>query len=203
MINDLLLQQDELQKEAGRIIAELNLEQILGECGKVCWVGSYPLGLMAWKDIDVEVRTANASREIVAVVVSKLATKFNKRIGFTLLDNREGTIDLPHGLYIGVKYFGNLENVKVAADVEDKVWKIDIWFLDEAQIAGREKTKEIKDKLAPDLREIILQIKQSVWDNQKYRRSFSSVDIYDAVLDNRVKTLEEFEAYLSRSNRSL
>ena len=108
----------------------------------------------------------------------------NERIGQT-----EG---LPRGLYWGV-YLG---------DEHKGDWKIDVWALDgdqcqkaidyEADLAGR---------LTPEIRLSILRIKSQCWQDPGYRRSFSSQDIYRAVLEEGVTSMNGFEAFLKRRER--
>ena len=54
----------------------------------------------------------------------------------------------------------------------------------------------IEQKLTPETRLIILRIKDMWWKHPSYRQEVSSVDIYDAVLQHGVRTLDEFDQYL-------
>ena len=56
-----------------------------------------------------------------------------------------------------------------------------------------------KQKLNPENILSILEIKSQCWKDPGYRRTFSSSDIYDAVLEHGVKSLEEFREYLLNS----
>src|SRR3989344_8099789 len=54
-MEDLLKQQEELQKEAQEVLGKLDLINILSIYGKPEIVGSLATGLMTWRDIDLEV----------------------------------------------------------------------------------------------------------------------------------------------------
>lgn len=51
---DLTKQQDELQQEAHKILGEIHLMNLLSKYGKPEVIGSVALGLMTWRDIDIE-----------------------------------------------------------------------------------------------------------------------------------------------------
>lgn len=47
--------QDELQSEAAAVLAELDLLALLGRVGDPLLFGSFALGVMVWRDIDLHV----------------------------------------------------------------------------------------------------------------------------------------------------
>jgi hypothetical protein len=54
--------------------------------------------------------------------------------------------------------------------------------------------------LTSSSREIILAVKSHCWQDPEYRRSYSSKDIYEAVLGNKLKNIEEFKQFLKSKN---
>ena len=56
-------------------------------------------------------------------------------------------------------------------------------------------------RLTPEMRDAILRIKSQCWQHPEYRRTFTSQDIYRAVLDAGVADLAGFRNYLSGSRR--
>src|SRR5579875_849275 len=50
---DLLQRQEALQHDAHTLLTELDLLRILAPAGMVVPIGSYALGLMVWRDIDI------------------------------------------------------------------------------------------------------------------------------------------------------
>ncbi|MCL4417194.1 MAG: hypothetical protein M1365_10940, partial [Actinobacteria bacterium] len=59
-------------------------------------------------------------------------------------------------------------------------------------------TLELKEK-----RLIILQIKEALIKNKKYKIEIFSIDVYKAVLEKGVKNLEEFKEYLKSVGKNL
>ncbi|HSX38061.1 MAG TPA: hypothetical protein VLE95_04440, partial [Chlamydiales bacterium] len=66
------------------------------------------------------------------------------------------------------------------------------WFLKEEYADAGKVTKEIKEKLTPETKRIILEIKSSLMNNTEYKEKFSGIDIYRAVLDKDIKTKKDF-----------
>src|SRR5688572_13576689 len=101
--NNLLEQQQSLQEEANKILAELDLIELLKTCGSPKIIGSMFLGLMTWKDIDIEVVTQTLSKEDVSKIVAKLINNSAKRIDITVLDNTaHDKPGYPQGIYLGI-----------------------------------------------------------------------------------------------------
>jgi hypothetical protein len=85
----------------------------------------------------------------------------------------------PDGIYLGIDYRDG-----------DRKWNIDIWFVADAE---RHPDLQHVRELSPDVRAAILEIKRAWRDRPEYRRSVTSLDICRAVLDNGVRTAEQFE----------
>lgn len=185
--SELLGNQEKLQREANEVIEKLNLIKILSEYGKVEVVGSLKYGLMVWRDIDLDLVFEN---EILETNYWKIIEKLflNKKIqSITLSDNRNiEDKNRPKSLYMGIKYLDNKENI----------WKIDIRLLNKNDLNTGKIENLINEKITPENRLIILEIKSQVCDNPKYHKDFSSVDIYEAVLINGAKNLKEFVDFL-------
>lgn len=193
-MNKLLQQQDALQNEANLLIEKLELRKTLNKVGVMSVVGSVELGLMTWRDIDIEVFVEQASRDSISEVVKNLLNKAVNRIDFTFIDNNNNYLQaMPEGLYLGIKY-------KVEKDI---AWKIDIWFVSGKHSEGFNHLTELKSKLTDEFKIIVLDIKSQIADNPKYKKEIMSVDIYDAVLNQNVKNLEEFKIYLKDRSKSL
>ena len=193
-MTDLLEVQNELQKQAFEVIEKLDLNNILGKYGQFSLVGSIEYGLMTWRDVDANLAmpadpTDNEYWEIVKAIFSLPKVKL-----LTLADNRQQIeTDRPKSMYLGIKY----------KDHENNIRKIDIRLLAKESITTDRIAQLVKDKITEELRETILQIKSQVHDNPKYHKTFSSVDIYEAVLLSGVKDLSDFKEYLSKQGKSL
>lgn len=196
--NQLLEQQKNLQEEAHQILENINLLDLLSSYGTPSVIGSVDLGLMTWRDIDVEVVVNNPNKEDLAELIKKLSLSTQSRVDFTIINEHLVSSSLPKGIYLGIKYYDHLP-LEEQSSSSKKLWKIDIWFLTENNLQGSARTKEIKAKLTPEKSLIILQIKNSLASHPQYRKTIKSSDIYTAVLENEVKTLEEFKVYLHKN----
>lgn len=200
---DLMEKQADLQKEAHKILGQLQLIEKLSKYGKPEIIGSLFLGLMVWRDIDIEVENDNLTKEELGELVKNIILDTEYRIDFTVIYNCQFLKPhLPKGTYLGIKFYDHLPKEEQSSK-SDKIWKIDIWFLPKENLQGSLKTNEIKNNLTDDSKKIILEIKEELWQNPKYKKIITSIDIYEAVLDKGVKNLEEFKNYLKESNREL
>ncbi len=102
------------------------------------------------------------------------------------------TPGLPCGLYWGV-YLGN---------EREGAWKIDIWAVgsDECQRILKY-CSDLTERLTPMTRLRILSIKSQCWKDPEYRRSYTSADIYSAVLVGDITDLEGFREYLQQKQK--
>lgn len=190
--DDLIKQQDELQKEGKEVLEKLGILKVLSKFGKPKTVGSFESGLMTWRDIDIEIEKEIEDKEYWETVNELFYDDTGLKY-LTLIDFRNSkNPNTPKGLYIGIKYW-----------LESREWKIDVWFISPRKQRVENYNDWIKDKLNDQNRKIILGIKSQVQDNPKYRKSIFSVDIYKAVIENGVKDLEGFREYLNQTGRSL
>jgi len=168
--------------EADEILRS-GLLAVLGRHGDVHVVGSYALGLMTWRDLDIHVVrdsldiTAffDLGRE-VAVLLKPHRMHFRD-------ESRARTPGLPDGYYWGV-YLG---------DERSGAWKIDIWQTNrQAFEAVRRFSEDLSARLNDRNRAVILAIKAACWQHPQYRRGFTSADVYAAVLDRGVRDVQGF-----------
>jgi predicted RecB family nuclease len=95
----------------------------------------------------------------------------------------------PDGLYLDVGYRSPTNND----------WKLDIWFVDEPERQpDLAYMRWIPDKLTREARTTILLIKSAWASRPEYGKSAKSFDIYSAVLEDGVRTLEAFDEWLQR-----
>ncbi len=162
-MDNLLVLQQRLQEEARSVLEKLKIVSRLKEYGSVHIIGSLELGLMVWKDIDIEVVTNNNPVESAVKMVEQLLHDHWRRFDFILLDNRELRKDLPNGVYLGIKYYGDIKDIASYKKAKEEVWKIDIWFLSESDAkTGKDHLNWIKKRMTPQLRSIILAIKKEL-----------------------------------------
>ena len=185
---ELLRRQEDLQAEAHTVLAELDLMALLARAGHPVLVGSAALGLMTWRDIDVEVYCNRWSADHALETMRPLASHARvKKLRYSNESGQLRSAGLPDGYYWGVRYY---------TEAGDE-WKIDVWFFPaDVPRAERDPLQTIPARLTPEIRLAILWIKD-VWHRlPAYRHRVLSVDIYDAVLEQGVRTPAEFDAYL-------
>jgi hypothetical protein len=177
---------ERLRVEADAML-DAGLRAVLVDYGEVHVLGSYALDLMAWRDLDIHIvrPTLDVARhfELGARLATLLgAAKMNFR------DHRSGAdSSVPPGLYWGV-YLG---------DERRGAWKLDVWVVEPRHFEPlRDHASRLLARLSPPAREAILAIKGAVWHHPEYRRSFSSRDVYDAVLEHGVTDLRGFWKFL-------
>ena len=179
-------QPESLRAEADAML-DAGLRAVLADYGEVHVLGSYALGLMTWRDLDIHIvcPTLDIARHFE--LGGRLATLWGAaKMHFR--DDRTGVDpSVPAGLYWGV-YLG---------DERRGAWKLDVWVIEPMRFESmRAEVGRLQSSLSPATRRAILAIKGAVWYRPEYRRSFSSQDIYTAVLEHGVRDLAGFWAFL-------
>lgn len=140
-MDDLLKQQEELQKEAQEVLQALQLESFLGQYGMVNIGGSVSLGLMTWRDIDVGVEVDVLPEREKIIEVADHLLQFDGIKGVNIMDNV--LLLNPHhpkGIYFGLRYLTPAQ----------KLWKFDIWFITKDVDNGKAYQQEIRESLTPE-----------------------------------------------------
>ncbi len=187
--NALLLRQNMLQKEAQAVVEELGIVAMLSSVGTVRVLGSSALGLMTWRDIDIAVSSPGLTSTRAYEAVQPLLT--HPRVKHTRYNNESGVYN-PTGLPHDERYFFMVYYDRQA----ESDWKIDISFWLAPGMHPEPIYEAVKQQLTPETRLAILRIKDVWYKLPYYRQEVSSVDIYDAVLQYNVRTLEAFDEYL-------
>jgi hypothetical protein len=177
----------ELQREA-QVLLDGGLSDALNEYGPFEAVGSYALGLMVWRDLDIEVVAPNFDRAAFFHLGGRIASLLKP----VRMSYRDETVahspNLPAGLYWGVHL----------GWTHGEAWKIDIWSVDaNHQRSSRALLDRILREITTSGRDAILDIKAQLWRHPEYRRAFSAKDIYDAVLVQGVTDVAGFRDYMA------
>jgi hypothetical protein len=169
--DDLLLQRQRLlQDEAQSVLTELNVIELLSAGGVVRQTGSTVLGLMVWRDIDLQVSSPGLSIGHAFEIMHPLLTH-------------------PH--IKQVRYLHQSDHFRLA-DLDERYF-----FMVYYERPGQAEWKlDIEQQLTPETRLIFLRIKDAWYQLPAYRVEVASTDIYDAVLQHGVRTLPEFDQYL-------
>jgi hypothetical protein len=143
---------------------------------------------MTWRDLDIYLETTSLFEEHffelggkIAAALAPLKMHFrNERIAKTK--------GLPEGLYWGI-YFGN---------ERAGAWKIDIWAVDADECKRLNNfCLQIKQQLTTKKSAAIMKIKAQCWQDPAYRKSYTSLDIYNAVLHHNITTIDAFKNHLT------
>jgi hypothetical protein len=150
-------------------------------------------GLMVWRDIDIEIVKDELNENEYWETIKFLFQIKDFYHSLYIQDFRKSVNpNSPKGLYIGTKI-----------EINGNTWKIDVWFIPKRQSNELNYNEWIKGKLNIENKKIILQIKDKIYDNSKYRKEIFAVDVYKAVIENGVIDLEGFKQYLANQGRNL
>jgi hypothetical protein len=178
----------DLKAEAEKIIGELRLIDLLSRYGKAGVVGSVAYDLIVKLDIDIHLLIPEGT-DLLNTVDS---------IYHQLLDHE-------HVREVRISDYREDHAVKIGIDrypEKSGDWSIDIWVTDRVEETAFEYVDNLRKALRPEHREAILGIKE-YYHKLGQLRDGMSVLIYEAVIDNSVRTLEEFKRFLAGKEASL
>lgn len=185
-MNEILIKSQAIKKEAEELLSKYKVLETLQNFGEVQFTGSYELDLMYKKDIDLSIINDNLTVEdflqLGKELIDKLSTPtvYYRNTRITPIAQRP-----ENGLYWGIN----------TGD-----WWIDIWAMNESVYKRAEcYISEIKSKLNSQNRIIILQLKNELLSLNLYGNEFGSRELYDAVLNNNVNSVQSFEKYLKET----
>jgi len=169
-----------IRNEADRLIRETGLLEILSRHGAPTITGSYFMNIMAWNDLDLYLQPGADFDPYAMIADLNAALRPFRLDGF--VDDRS--------IFYGCET--NITGVR---------WNIDVWIRSEERIAeSLAYCRNILRRMdaLPGAREAILSIKTDLIAKGMYgfdkhpSRHYHSRDIYDAVLNDSVRTTEEF-----------
>ena len=164
--------------EEGKVMGTLN------SLGEVYESGSYLLDLMLNSfDIDLFVVNPSISKQENAILAINEFIKGNYFNGYHYFDWVQFRKEyFPKGYYVGVQ-----------RPFKEQKWKIDIWFYEKYPRKHMEYLERLK-KLTEEQRNLILQIK-----NERANGiAMGGANTYNLVLENKVKTIEEYLAMFDK-----
>jgi hypothetical protein len=171
---ELLVRQAVLQREAEKFVRELGLVKLLGRAGRVIPLGSAVTGLMVWRDLDFGVDapglTADAAWETTRPLLGRSSS---------------------------LRYEHDLEEQRHYFVMRIDAWKVDVsmWFAG-APPAVEAFQAELPGRLTSESRLTILRLKDVWHRSPHYPEIVSAWEIYEAVLEHGVSTLDELDAFL-------
>jgi hypothetical protein len=178
---DYLEEAAKLQKQAYKVIEDLQLGYRWGLVGKTVLVGSANFGLMATPNLDFEIYVEEPDIRIGFDTIREFAAIPGvKQIQF---NNFMGAAD--PGLYWRIDY----------QDEHGAMWDIDNWLVPFSHpYAGMAESfaNAMKQALTEETRQIILEIKSLL-----PKKKFRGIDVYKAVLSGGVRDLQQFETWIA------
>jgi hypothetical protein len=170
-------------------ILDGGLRSLLEGFGRPVPQGSYALDLMVWRDLDLYLIPPHDTLDVdrFFALGGMLAQRLQPHRMHFRDETRRQSPGLPAGMYWGV----------YLPDTTAPGWKIDPWAITAQQCSRLVKYQAwVTERLTPESRKLILDLKTSVHRHPKYRRGFGAKEVYDAVLSSKVRTLDEFSNYL-------
>ena len=173
------------------MLSGLDLAGLVGDVGPLLVTGSFVSGLMCWRELDVMVRTgSDFSPKDVMTLLGRIAG----RTGVTGLDYRD-----ERGPWCVTGQLRD-ERYHVTLTVEHAArWQIDLtlWLHD----LHRNVTlwhEELRERITAEQRIAVLRIKDHWHRQPAYPHRVGGLDIYTAVLDDGIRTVDEFAAWLAQ-----
>ncbi len=181
-------------EQANRILYDLGLLNELNTYGKPHLIGSVKMDLMAWNDLDIDVENDSMSLEKLHQLTNYILNNFNP----TWYEAKEEINEAGNKVWFhGFEFY-----------LDNELWNVDIWFLDKDSI---EKSKKYCDDISAKIKEneklrtAIIDIKQELIKRNLYSfDKYTSMDVYDAVLNNGIKSTDDFiEKYIKSKEDSI
>jgi hypothetical protein len=180
-----------LKNEADRILNEYGLLNTIKKYGKPHVHGSYALNLMTHRDLDILVNNAHIHKKEFFDLGHELAENV-KAFSMAYTDNAGKAVNKESNLLEGLLWC-------IHTDIIGAIpWKIDLWAVDDNAISNYKlKICNIEARLNEENRASIMKIKNMVCKHPLYGKKFTGIDIYAAVLNENVKTIDDFKSYIN------
>lgn len=170
-----------IREQAGMLLSRTGLQKTLEQYGTVWVTGSYRMDLMVWNDLDIYLCPDGRFD------MYEMAASLNRILRPVYFDGIVRPEE--NRLFYGAELVFMGER-----------WNVDIWVKDEAQVRESltfcEKIKRQTEK-DPQSRRAIIEIKKALIASKLYgfdkkARHYHSQEIYSAVLDEGIRSAEEF-----------
>ena len=188
---DLLARQSVLQDEAREVLAGLDLAALVAGIGPLEVTGSFVSGLMCWRELDVMVL---AGRDFSPRDVMGLLARIVRRTGVTGIEYRDErgprcvtgqTRDERYHVTLTVEHAGRWQ-IDLTLWLHDLHRNVTLWH------------EELRERITAEQRSAVLRINDHWHRQPAYPHRVGGLDIYTAVLDDGIRTVDEFAAWLAR-----
>jgi hypothetical protein len=188
---ELAARQSMLQAEAAALLDELDRSRVFSDIGPLVVTGSYVSHLMCWRDLDVMllVGAAYSPRDVL-----KLISRVMDLPGVVGFDYRDERADRsPTGEVRDERY-----HLPFLLERGGGIWKLDLtlWLHDlhENVTAWHE---ALRDSITEEQRAAVLLIKDVWYQLPSYPDQIGGFEIYTAVVDDGVRTPQQFRRWLA------
>jgi hypothetical protein len=176
---------------ADKLLYEYGLWEKLNNLGRAHIIGSYSMDMIVANDLDIDVLNTEMSNEKLYELTKFIINTF-KPVWYEAKQevNDEGKTVWFHGF---------------ETNIVGELWNVDIWFFDQETIDKAVAycdniCEKIKDDLAK--KETIIIIKNSLLEKGLYNfENYTSTDVYDAVLNKNISSVDEFLKKVKRNHR--
>lgn len=172
-----------IKQEADVLLYDIGLAPTLSKYGKVFPTGSYAMDLMTWRDLDIYLDIEHVDKNRMYDLVHEMAALLQPfwLEAKSMLDNPEP--GFPHGYFIGME----------TRLVGSNVWNIDLIVMALQDILqAQDEMNQRMCKINPVTRKVVLELKN----HPHYLKNFFSTDVYDAVINSSVRSVDELERWL-------
>ena len=182
-------EQGRLQTQADKMLADNKIMDLLARHGQLSPIeGSYQYGLMMYPDLDVGLLADVVSKHDFANLIADLAAHPAVR-GISTADTINFNLSkrpMPKGYWIGIDI-----------PFENDRWGIDCWLQQPDWGSDQEGDYAARLlRLDQSGKDAVLAIKYELIRNGTYGKQYLSGDVYDAVLDQGIRTVEDFYSHV-------
>ena len=168
---------ERLHQQAGQLLADLRLAEIIAPYGAITPTGSYYLNVMVYPDIDIYLPRLTIAQLFL------LGGQLVQAEGVVQAVFEQNDPMMPGGLYF---------KLRIANKVWGRPWKVDLWSLDpdlmEEKMAPM---RHFLARLTPELRLQIIRYKLSVLTPAGRTPMYSGYYIYKAFIDDGLSDFEQ------------
>jgi hypothetical protein len=194
---ELILRADDLQDEANELVADLGLSMMLERAGQAEQIGSSAMGLMVVRDVDFQVIAPGLSTDRAFATMRPLLARtqvFESHYANECGQHNPKKRPEDDRYYFVVRYQTDAS----------REWRITVSFWVRDTPSGqRARTQRIVGQLDGEKRLAILWIKD-VWRHlPTYPSEVSAADVEDAVLEEDVRTPDQFATYLVQRGKPM
>lgn len=171
-MNKLLKYSQQLHTDAKQVIELTDFIKIFSVLGKVVFTGSFETDLLYRRDIDVFILSDICSKSQANNLTKELIDSNT----FQTVGYADWTVERPANMLNGIYW-------QLVYYYKGDPWKFDVWYTKE-EVKTIKNTEIIKQRLLKNsaARLEILQLKEKLFDGEKYHEDMNGFKIYERIL---------------------